>query len=68
MAAFENLTKSAPAGTEPMVAAMKNAMSAATSAMETMQKTMAQATSQAQASFNAMTGGAASAPKGGKNA
>lgn len=64
MAAFENMTKSAPAGTEPMVAAMKNAMSAATSAMESMQKAMTQASSQAQASFGAMTGAA----KGGKNA
>ncbi len=64
MAAFENMTKSAPAGTEPMVAAMKNAMSAATSAMESMQKAMTQASSQAQASFGAMTGTA----KGGKNA
>ncbi|MEO0002348.1 MAG: hypothetical protein RLZZ22_40 [Pseudomonadota bacterium] len=64
MAAFENMTKSAPAGTEPMVAAMKNAMSAATSAMESMQKAMTQASSQAQASFGAMTGAA----KGCKNA
>jgi phasin family protein len=64
MAAFENMTKAAPAGSEQMVAAMKNAVSSATTAMETMQKAVAQATSQAQANFNAMTGAA----KGGKNA
>ena len=64
MAAFDSMTKAAPAGSEQMVAAMKNAVSAASSAMETVQKAVAQATSQAQANFNAMTGAA----KGGKNA
>lgn len=56
MAAFETFTKSAPAGTEPMVNAMKNAVSAANSVVESMQKAVAQATSQAQANFNALTG------------
>jgi phasin family protein len=64
MAAFESMTKAAPAGSEQMVAAMKNAVATASSAVETMQKAVAQATSQAQANFNAMTGAA----KGGKNA
>ncbi len=68
MSVFDNLAKTAPAGSEPMIAAMKNAMSAATSTVETMQKAMSQASSQAQASFGALTGNLLNPSKGGKNA
>ncbi len=63
MAAVDNASKNAPAGSETAVAAMKNAVSAANTAMESVQKAVKQATEMAEANFNSVTNSAVSATK-----
>ncbi|MEO0003564.1 MAG: hypothetical protein RLZZ22_1256 [Pseudomonadota bacterium] len=63
MALFDNATRNAPAGSEPLVTAMRSAMHAASGAMEQVQKAVKQATEMTQANVHQLAQNAGSGAK-----
>jgi phasin family protein len=63
MALFDNMARNAPAGSEPLVTAMRSAMHAASGAMDQVQKAVKQATEMTQANIHQLAQNAASGAK-----
>lgn len=68
LATLDSLVKNAPQGTEPAVAAMKQAVSTAAAAMESVQKAVKQAAELADANLKAVTSTAVAATKAPRSA
>lgn len=66
MAVFENVARNAPAGSEPLVGAVRSAVNAASGAMEQVQKAVKQATEMAQTNVHTLTQDARAKPAGRK--
>ena len=54
MAVFENVARNSPAGSEPLVSAVRSAVNAASGAMGQVQKAVKQATEMAQANVHTL--------------
>ncbi|MCX7251000.1 MAG: phasin family protein [Burkholderiales bacterium] len=54
MALFDNVARNAPAGSEPLVTAMRSAMNAASGAMDQVQKAVKQATEMTQSNIHTL--------------
>ena len=55
MAVFENVARNAPAGSEPLVSAVRSAVNAASGAVDQVQKAVKQATEMAQSNIHTLT-------------
>jgi len=63
IALFDNMARNAPAGSEPLVSAMRSAMHAASGALDQVQKAVKQATEMAQSNIHQLAQNAAQAAK-----
>ena len=63
MALFDNAARNAPAGSEPLVTAMRSAMNAASGAMDQVQKAVKQATEMTQANVHQLAQNASGSAK-----
>ena len=66
MALFDNVARNAPAGSEPLVTAMRSAMNAASGAMDQVQKAVKQATEMTQSNIHTLAQNASAKPAGKK--
>ncbi len=63
MSLFDNMARNAPAGSEPLVSAMRSAMHAASGALDQVQKAVKQATEMTQSNIHQLAQNAAQAAK-----